>query len=890
MTTEAGVAAGVPDGGEPGVPARRYGGPRLPADLVPRPRLTQQLDVRAPLTLLRAPLGFGKTTLVAQWATAADDSSETLAWLHVDEDTGTADTVWRTLLQVLVSVGLPVPQGNEDSPTARGLVAEALRSAGPIVLVVDNFERVADDGIDHALLDLVRRIPLLRLIVCLRGHRHFRAHDRLDIDIVELTAHELLFTIHETSTLLTAAELGVDHEIAETIHADVGGWPEPTRAIAAALRYRQLATETAHQLATREATEFLRHRLVPEERSDRVHFALATSIPETFTAEIAHLLTDDEDANSLLGLLEADGILAGTSEDGELVYRWPPAARRALARELKRRAPEQIPLLHSRLAEWYHAHDQPAQALQHAVDAEAWSLVVRIIDTSWRELWANHRELLRRAQVATPLEVIATSPRALAVRDWRLRWPDDRVLDLAPLPDHSGARAALGRSQRAPEVLETGIAMMATLRRRGHLARAHDYARRLTDVATAATGAQSAEVSTILSSLYLHIGVTALMANDLDGGVQPLRQAYEHRERASSIYIGRDAAGKLALLYAVSGDPNLAQHWLHRYEAAPTQSGHIAELVRVTGDTARMLLAIDRLDLDEAAHLNRPLTDTANDDEFWTYILYAQAQLALHAQNAPHLLSQIDVARSIHRQWLGDAVSTPLLASAEVDLLLALGRGNEARAAIRGTAADHGLLRVAQARLALLAGNPEAALRRAIDNSWARTTTSRLRQEMLLIQAIAADRIGDRETARTAIQQVMRAAWVTGSVRALTTVPREEVAQLAAYTPEISDLLATPPLNTATELFPRTITLVDLTNREQLVLEKLDEGLTIPQIAAALYVTRNTIKSQLRGLYQKLGVDSRHDAIARGHQWGLLTTSPVTASPEGNNTSRSSNH
>jgi LuxR family maltose regulon positive regulatory protein len=72
------------------------------------------------------------------------------------------------------------------------------------------------------------------------------------------------------------------------------------------------------------------------------------------------------------------------------------------------------------------------------------------------------------------------------------------------------------------------------------------------------------------------------------------------------------------------------------------------------------------------------------------------------------------------------------------------------------------------------------------------------------------------------------------------------------------------------DLFPEQITVVTLTRREQLVLEKLAAGLTLQQTADALVVSYNTIRSQQASVYRKLGAESRLDAIARARQWGLF--------------------
>jgi LuxR family maltose regulon positive regulatory protein len=90
--------------------------PRPTSHLVSRPRLLRRLDARTPLTVLRAPLGFGKTTLVAQWLTGLGDAPEIVAWVRVRPGASDATVVWSDILDVLADAGLPVEQPEPRVP------------------------------------------------------------------------------------------------------------------------------------------------------------------------------------------------------------------------------------------------------------------------------------------------------------------------------------------------------------------------------------------------------------------------------------------------------------------------------------------------------------------------------------------------------------------------------------------------------------------------------------------------------------------------------------------------------------------------------------------------------------------------------------------------------
>ncbi len=168
-----------------------------------RPRLLQRLDDQSPLTVLRAPLGFGKTTLVAQWwwAKVAERFVDVAGWVTVDADAADAAGFWQSMLDVLVDAGLD-PPAPEPTRSTRDLARRAIAGAGcEVTLVVDAFERVTDDGIDADLLEVLRVSPNLRLVVCLRSRRHFQPHSFLDLDFTVIPPGDLLLSVDETAAL-----------------------------------------------------------------------------------------------------------------------------------------------------------------------------------------------------------------------------------------------------------------------------------------------------------------------------------------------------------------------------------------------------------------------------------------------------------------------------------------------------------------------------------------------------------------------------------------------------------------------------------------------------------------------------------------------------------------
>lgn len=746
----------------------------------------------------------------------------------------------------------------------------------PVLLVIDGFEHVTAPNLDVALLDLLRYTPRLRIVVCLRNFRHFRTSQFLDLDATVLDAPDLRFTEDETRTLLDDTGVALPPDEVQRIVDASGGWPEPTRALALRLRESPDLAADLPAAVRQIAAEYLHERFLDVCPAPLVWLALATSLARSFTPEVAELLTGDSSAESHLDTLGSEGLLTAETRDGEVVYSWPAATRQALVDELRRRWPERIRELHDRLAHWHFDMGQTRQALGHAVRAANWQLSITIVESSWRDLASEDKQDLYRVLAAIPVKVLLGSPRALAVRDMTMRIPDNLFLAAATLPESTADLKAHGRSKDAAEVLDTCLLVLRARRLRGEFDRAATYASRALVIAESARAARSDEVSGLYPALQLQVGITRLLGGDIDAAIPTLLLAAERGADSPMDDIESDAAGKLALAYAMAGEHVQATTWIHRYEsAAPRGHSRLNPHIKSTATAARLLTAVDQLELDLATVAQGQLAIHTQRDEFWPHIVYAQAQYALTVGAPADALTVIDRARAARPHQLNSGgVARPLLVAAEANLLLALGRGNLARAVMAGPDHNHPLVVVVRARLALLAGQDEAALRMTQDSSWDRIASGRDRLAMLLIRAIAAARTGDVGSAQAALRRAVDVAGVSGVLRPFATVDRDELMDVAATVPHARRLLDKDPLAQQPDLFPTYVELIELSPREQQVLDQLSEGLTVPQIADSAVLSYNTVRTQQRSLYKKLGTSDRSEAIARARQWGLLQPDP----------------
>jgi LuxR family maltose regulon positive regulatory protein len=830
------------------------------------------------LTLVRAPAGFGKTTLMAQWATT---TPERVVWMRARPGTDSR-RFWTDALQALADSGVPVHADTspaDHSDLAYRMERTLLEAGRPVVVVVDSFEEITDPDLDRVLLDMLRHTPDMRLVVGLRSHRHFSTERHLDLGPVVLSARDLRFTTDETAQLLAAAGAVVSPLVVEPLVEATGGWPEPTRSLALRLREAESSSGLdVRALAEGVTADYLHARLLPDERHESlVDFALRTSVADEFTEETAELLGDDPAARTHLHALEGEGMLLVTTRERRNHYRWPSAARTALRHELERRDPQLSRELHSRLGRWHYGRGELSLALRHAITCCDWALVIEVIESSWRQLLVEHNNELVEAFMTLPMEVVERSPRVLAVRDTKLPVPDERLIRAATLPRSPKELAEIGRRADAHETLDTCLAVLIALRNRGELALAREYGLRSLHIASSARSVHPGSTRDLYAALHLQVGITQILAGDTSGAVPTLQEAHHKGAQHTMGYVQSDAAAKLALAHCLLGENDHAETWMSLHRQAPLRaeplgrSAWLLPTIHNTATTAELLLALDELDLAKAGRANARLARFAGREELWPLVIHARAQYALYAGTADEMLRLIDRARITHQSRMGrGSIARPLLAAVEADLQLSLGRANLAQAALSAHDNAHPLTRVVRARLELLAGRTEQALQLTYDAEWERAAGQQDVLAMQLIRTVAAHRTGDLEVAAGTLERTVRVAAATGIWRPFLTVPRPELDEVLDRAPASRAVLDDSPIRDGRSIFPDAVTIIELTEREQKVLVELANGRSLPQIATDFVLSDNTVRSQRRTLYRKLGTSDRATAVARAREWGLL--------------------
>jgi LuxR family transcriptional regulator, maltose regulon positive regulatory protein len=357
-------------------------GTSAPADLsrdgiVPRTRLTRQLAAAAaPIGLIVAPAGFGKTTLVADWSMR--DEREFL-WLS-----------------------LPV---DGDANAVTGAVERAARSSVAQVIVVDDLQGTAP-SVMKRLLDGACRLPRGSTLVLISRTRPACAFGRLRARrlLFELEAADLALSRLEAAMVVDAAGLRLDRHRLERLLDRTGGWPAmvnlATMALAAGPDVD--AATLAFGGADRVVAEFLRDEvlgpLTPAERT----FLRHTAVLAELTPAACDAVLDAHGSGAVLMHLPRAGVPLEPLDRTDAAFRLNPLLAQMLRSELALTAPEQERRLHRRAASWYARERDPASAIRHA-------MACRDVRLAGRIAWAHAPRAAangRGAQIGAWLEPI----------------------------------------------------------------------------------------------------------------------------------------------------------------------------------------------------------------------------------------------------------------------------------------------------------------------------------------------------------------------------------------------------------------------------------------------------------------------------------------------------
>jgi LuxR family transcriptional regulator, maltose regulon positive regulatory protein len=572
-----GPATTAGDAGRPAGPVllvTKLRAPTVRAELVTRRRLVDLLARRGPhkLTLIDAPAGWGKTTLLAEWHGDLGEARP-FAWVSLDNADNDPVRFWTYVVTALQTVKPGLGEralaalGRRGPDTSRevlaALINELAAGAPELVLVLDDYHTIVSDEIHAGVELLLERLPpQLHLAIATRSDPPLPlARMRVRGELLEVRSDALAFRDEEAAALLNAhLGLGLSGADVARLQQRTEGWAAALYLAALSLRGRVDAADFIGAFAgdNRHVVDYLGAEVLAGQSPDRRRFLVRTSVLERLCGPLCDAVTGGSASAAVLEEIERANLFLVPLDATRTWYRYHHLFGELLRHELRRTEPELEATLHRRASAWYRAEGLVPEAIRHAV-------IAGDVDQA-RELVAEHwLGFFNRGELATVAGWLDALPERAVARDSRLAvarvW---LALDLGR-PDEAGEwleRAERGLRHGWAPGLESGIALLRAVHRfkSGDVGQALAAARRAVELEQDGMPFWRTVASVLLGVTLYWRGA----ADDAGAALETaLRLAEADGNRLAELY----ALGYLAAVHAARGAPAEADELLARAAA-----------------------------------------------------------------------------------------------------------------------------------------------------------------------------------------------------------------------------------------------------------------------------------------------------------------------------------
>ncbi len=540
--------------------------------LVSRPRLVERLNeclsAGRKLTLISAPAGFGKTTLVSEWIAASGRPS---AWLSLDEGDNDPTRFLTYFVAALQTIAANIGKGawvalHSSQPTPPESILTTLLNdittlSDSFMLVLDDFHLIDSEPIDQALIFLLDRLPpQMHLVIATREDPSFPlARLRVRGQLTELRASDLRFTPVEAAEFLNRVmDLNLSTEDITALENRTEGWIAGLQLAALSMQSRQ---DTARFIQSftgshRFVLDYLVEEVLQRQSKCVRSFLLQTSILERLYGPLCNAVTDQEDGRAMLGTLERGNLFVIPLDDQRQWYRYHHLFAEVLQTYLREEQPDSAPELHRRASLWFEQHDLPAEAIRHALAAGDFVRAAGLIEMAETAMSLNY-------QSATWL-------------GWAKALPDELI--------------------RARPVLSVGVAW--ALLDGGELeaseARLRDAERWLDTPTDQMVIVDQGQFRSLPASIATARAYRSLALGDIPGAIKYAQQGLELTP-VDDLTMYNQATSLLGLAQYTSGDLEAAERSLADFHASLRKTGDTLTLIGITFLLADIRVALGHL-------------------------------------------------------------------------------------------------------------------------------------------------------------------------------------------------------------------------------------------------------------------------------------------------------
>jgi LuxR family maltose regulon positive regulatory protein len=900
--------------------------PRPRDRAVVRPRLDERLQQgsRTRLTLVSAPAGFGKTSLITGWLAAINGGCR-VAWVSLDERDRDPTTFWSYLL-LAVDRAAPgaatqalteLQAGRADVETVlTGMLNELSVLPDDLTVVLDDYHLAEGPGIQPGLTFLLERLPpQVHLVLSTRADpalplSRWRARGEL----VEVRAPDLRFTAAEAAAYLNdTCSLGLRPDDVAALDTRTEGWVAALQLAALSLTGREDPSGFIAGFAgdDRYVVDYLVDEVLDRQPEDLRRFLLDTCVLDRLTARLCDAVAGRQDASAILEWLERQNLFLVPLDRNRSWYRYHHLFADVLRARLADERPGDVAALHRRASDWFHGAGDAEAAVRHALAAGERQLAADRVEAAIPGLLRERRErVIRRWVDQLPPDLTARRP-VLAVGfigalmacnefddvDRRLGEVERLLADTAGEADWVVVdQSGLARLPAAVETYRAALALVS-----------NDLDGAVQHAETALARATEDDHLSIAAAAAV-AGLASWTDGDLEAAHHGYRVASDHLGRAGHVADVVGCATTLADIELIQGRLDAAQR---TFERALALAGQEAAPPRGTADMYVGLsqVACERGDLTTAAdHLRRAddLGEAAGLPKNPHRWRVAMAELRA-AQGDPQ--TAVALLEEAERLFVADfAPNVQPIAATRARVLADAGEITPALAWARSSGLATGddltylheyehvtLARVLLADAVRTSAAPQlreatGLLERLLDEAEAGGRTGTV-IEVLVLHAVARDAAGRSREALASLDRAVRLAETERHVRVFLGLGAPLEAPLVALLRTLAtgslrdssflrDLLeaAMTPLarQTPGEDQAQQTLLDPLSDRELDVLRLLRSDLDGPSIARQLGVSLATVRTHTQHVYAKLGVTSRRAAVRRAHQLNLFARTPRT--------------
>jgi LuxR family maltose regulon positive regulatory protein len=852
----------------------------LPDTLVTRPVLHDRLDAGAGqrLTVVVGSAGAGKSVLLSSWA--ASRAPGVTSWLSCDRADANPVRFWTGFIEAPRAVApwfgadaadlLAVDNAMSPDVTA-SIANDAAKLPAGSALIVDDFHTAAAAVTEH-MTDLVERWPAgtAQLVLASRSDPPLRLHRlRMAGELCELRDHDLYFSLAESRDLLAGFGVRVGDGELSLLHQRSEGWAAAVQMAALSLRGAADPARIARALEVRgpAIAEFFVSEVLEQQPPEVAQFMLDTSILGELTADSCAAVTDRPDAEALLRAIGTAQLFLVPLDDEQASFRYHHLVRQLLRAELRARDPAREQELQLRAADWFEAAGDTRRAARHFLAARQADRALALLEDRVVP------DFLADPAMPPPLDVSMIDASVLA-------GAPDRLLTVAADLLLSGDTSRGGQYLDLLERVQPPIPRESRLGARflAFQSVRHTLIGRADQAVGAALALRSIEEQTQLSDEWnvaapMILPTAYTWLEDFPAVEREVAVALatpELTEPVKQVMI----PGVRALAWFEAGHLKRAADTATLAQAAARRLGFDLHFFAVDYIRTLVGLALEQRDLDTAEHLTEQALSIAERRRpmFEFLALLDRARIWAARGQVREALATIEAARQV----LVGTGSVLLTWADELEALLRLSLGDPrtpAELASRLPPARRSLL---LARIALACGDHRTAAGHLHMPSPDDLTPRRGLVRQLLLAAAAIER-GD-----PAAPGVMGGAIHTARQEGYLNTVVTAAPQVTSYLIEHAVLgqrdsflerligaglearAVQPDASRARNLLAEPLTPAELR-----VLKLLPTS-TYLQMAEILYVSRNTIKTHLRSVYQKLGVESRSQAIERAVELHLL--------------------